>query len=330
MHSEVLRQFVQEAVRKAAFSDSRFRADADTVYKQTGDLEYVITRTYDIKYPGLLGRMLAPESQQASPGDTEVSYDQFDRTGKAKIGARGNFHDIPLVGVNMQRFTRPTNVISAGYQWDTFEQMSFARAGRDVLMRRAASARRIIEEELDLTLALGNTQVGITGSLLQDSGITADTASGAWLSATTDALKQALLDDVAGMWRNIRSDTNGVEGGEQRSMTLVLPIAQHSYIMTTPFGDNSDKTIGDFMMANFQFLREIVSWYRCDTAGPGSTPRAMLYTARDDLLTHELPQDFTQRAPRDRGAYGFMVPADLITAGVVWYYPLSARYLNGL
>jgi len=284
------------------------------------ELEYVKSKTYDIKYPGLKSSLYIPVSTEVPSGSVEVTYQQFDRYGKAKIIAPGAT-DSPRVDVAGQEFSRPVRIPSASYGWHLIELRQAMLAGRPLNARKAAACRRAIEEVLDEVAAVGAPSYGIATGFLNNASVAIDAATGNWSGLTADQI----IADVGRMWGLMKTDTLGIESAN----ILLLPDAQHTLIATTPRSTTSDTTILEFLLKSFVGLEAIEPWYRLDGAGAGAVDRAVLYRRSADHVQQDVPNPFEQ-LPMFQKGMNFEVECFAETAGTVFYYPRSCRYMDGI
>lgn len=284
------------------------------------ELEHVYAKTYDIKYPELKASQFVPVSTEANPGALEVTYQQFDRRGRAKLTAPGAV-DSPRVDVVGNEFTRPVRLATASYGWHIMEIRNAAMAGRPLTTKKANAARRAVDEVLDEVASIGAPLHGIATGFINDADVAIDAAAGNWTALTADQI----IADVSGLVQAVIGDTNGVEFID----TLILPDEQHALISTTPRGTQSDTTILQYMLKNFPTLQAIEPWHRLDGAGAGAVDRAIAYRRSADHLTQEMPSPFEQLPVFQKGQ-NFEVETLATTAGMAFYYPRSARYLDGL
>lgn len=286
----------------------------------TRELEHIYAQTYDIKYPELKASQFVPVSTEANPGALQVTYRQFDRRGRAKLTAPGAV-DSPRVDVLGTEFPRPVRLATASYGWHILELRNAAMAGRPLNTRKANAARRAVEEVLDEVASIGAPLHGIATGFINDADVAIDAAAGNWSALTADQI----IADVSGLVQAVVSDTNGVEFVD----TLILPDEQHALIATTPRGTQSDTTILTYMLRNFPSLVAIEPWHRMATAGAGGVDRAIAYRRSMDHVTQEMPSPFEQLPVFQKGQ-NFEVETMATTAGTAFYYPRSARYLDGI
>lgn len=285
------------------------------------ELEHIKAQTYDIKYPALMARTFIPVSNETPSGATTVTYEQFDRVGRSKIIKPGAT-DLPRVDVKGVEFTRPVRWGGNSYGYNLIEIRQAMMAGKPLDTRKASAARRAHEELVDEVAAIGAPDHGIPfGFINNNTGVAIDAAAGNWSALTGDQI----IADVSGMWQAMVADTKGVE----RANTLLLPDAQHALIATTPRSATTDTTILEFILSKFPGLQAIEPWYRLDGAGVGAVDRGILYRRDPEHLVQDIPNEFEQLPVYQRGS-NFEIECLIATAGTTFYYPRSARYIDGI
>jgi hypothetical protein len=305
---------------------SIIRQDSDLNAFFSRQLEYVKATTYDIKYADLKARDFVPVSNEVNPGATNVTYRQWERSGRAKI-ISSNAKDIPRADVLAHEFTRPVREIALAYGFTLKETRAAAMAGENLDARKASSCRRGIEEVLDDVAALGSAADGIASGFLNEPNIAVTTLIGAddWQTLVGGGNQARIVEIISEAYQLIKGRTRGVEAPN----TLLLPTAEEALISTTPFGDNSDKTIRDFLMANFRFLDAIESWDLLDDAGAGAVTRAVLYPRSDQILTQDIPSEFEQIPPQEQGLET-VINCLASSAGTAVYYPEAIQFIDGV
>lgn len=282
------------------------------------ELEHIYAATYDILYPDLKFRELIPVSNEANAGAEEVTYQQFDRHGRAKIVAN-NAKDVPRIDLDGLEFTRPVREIAASYAWTVKEIKSAAMAGRDLNGRRAAAVRRAIEEKMDELAATGEAVNGIASGLLNDAAITIDAAAGNWDAATA----ANIIDDVVTSLELQQVATLGIERGTH----LLLPPEQDVTIANLQRDTGSDMSVKDWIEKVIGL--KVLTWNRCAGAGAGAVDRAVVYNLNPEKLHQEIPSEFEQLPVQAQGLE-LVVNAMASYAGMNFFYPESARYIDGI
>jgi hypothetical protein len=291
---------------------------ADTVFFAR-ELERIKAKTYDKRYPELKGRLFIPTSNETPAGATEVTYEQWDRVGRSKIIKPGAT-DSPRVDVNALQFSRPVRWGGNSYGWTVIDIMQARLAGKPLDSRKAMASRRAHEELIDEVAAIGAPDYGIATGFLNNANVTVQAAaSGVWSAASADNI----IADVSLLVQNQATETLGVEKAD----TLVLPEEQYALIKTKPRATGTDTTVLEYIVAKFGIAVE--AWYRLNQAGAASVDRAVFYRRDEDFVQQEIPQEYMALPVHQHGA-NFSVEALVATAGTTFYYPKSARYLDGI
>jgi len=295
--------------------------DADEGAFFARELEAIKAQTFDILYPTLRARDFIPVDGSAGAGATQVTYQQFDRVGRAKIVAP-NARDIPRVDVLGKEFPRPVRAWADAYGWTLFEVQSAAMANRNLNARKASAARRAIEEGLDETAAIGAPDYGIPDGFINSAAVSATTTT-PWSALTADQI----IAQVSTARQRIVSNSLGVERGN----TIILPEEQFELIANLPRSTQSDTTVLEFLLKPNvpNAIQAIEPWYRLEAAGAGGTDRMIIYDRSPDKITQDITQEFTQLPTQEVG-FEFVVNAFAQTAGTAIYYPLSMDYTDDI
>jgi hypothetical protein len=286
------------------------------------ELIEVKTELFNVQYPQLKARMLIPPSRQpASPAANHIAYRQYDRVGMAKMIA-GYADDLPRVDLIGKEFLSPIKPLGVSFGYNLHEIQIAAKTGEPVDRNRAMVARDVIEEQIDFTLAFGDTATGVPGFLNNANVPTAAIVGGAWGPGKT---ADAIIADVADAIQDMVALTNGLEYPD----TVVLPEAQFAYVELTPRSAQVDTTILEFMQAKFKRIKNWVPWYRLATAGAGAVGRMVLFKSTPDKVFSEIPREFEALEPQAVGLT-FEVPCHARVGGTVIPFPLSMSYRDGV
>lgn len=284
------------------------------------ELEVIQAATYDIRYPTLMARQFIPVTSEAGPGATSLTYRQFDEVGKAKF-ISNKAKDLPRVDVLGEEFNRPIRPCGDSYGYDVLELRSAAMVGRSLDQRRAAAARRAVEELLDFTACFGSPEHGIVDGALNNAAIPSQAAPAAWAGATADGI----LKDVGDSIERIVDVTKGIEMPD----TIGLPPTRYTQLSTRPRSNVSDTTILKFIMENFPMIKRIIPWYRLATAGAGDTARMVVMRLSPEVLYQEIPSEFEQLPPQEQGLE-FVINCIATTAGTAVPLPKAIDFTDGI
>lgn len=290
------------------------------------ELEYIKSKTYDVKHKNLKATKLIPVSTEANAGADTITFRKFDAIGMAKI-ISDYANDFPRVDVYGAEETVKVHSIGASYGYSIKEIRRSAMAGTRLDQRRAAAARRAIDEKIDSMAWAGDSNSGAQG-LISYPGIQEYTvpndgtgATKTWSTKTPDQI----VRDITGALAQVVDTTNGIEQPD----TLLLPFTQYLAIANTRMTDGNDKTILTYVLENNPWIKTIEPLEDLKTAGASGTARGMVYVRDPEHLTLEIPQPFEQFEMDKKGGE-YEVPCHAECAGVIVYYPTSVCFFDGI
>ncbi len=302
------------------------------VFKDAGEsafflreLEHVKSKTYDTKYKNLKSFQLLPVDTSADAGAAIITYQRYTKIGYAKI-ISDYADDAPRADVYGTEETVRVYRVGNSYGYDRDEIRRSRMAGKNLDQRRANSAKRASDEEVDRIAWNGDSAHQIN-SFIDYPGITEYTVPNGvsgdteWITKTPDEI----IADMAGIVTGVIDSTNGVEVPD----TMIMPIAQYEYISNTRVTDGDTNTIMNFFLKNNPHIKMIDWLTELKGAGDGGSDRYMVYPKNPDNVTLEIPLPFNQLSPVQKN-YGFEILTETKTAGVIIYFPLSVSYGDGI
>lgn len=312
---------VADAVRGRMLSD-------DEGFFFQRELEYVKARSYDVQYADLIARDLFPVSNEAGPGVDTITYTTYDQAGAAKI-INAYAKDLPRVDVKGKETTIPVRSVGISYGYSLDEIQSAARAGRPLDQRRANAATRSVEQLINDIAFNGDSESGLQGFLTHPNIPAGNVSQGAsgeteWDGKTPDEI----LFDINDLFADIFETTKMKERGN----TLLLPVRQWSYIMSTPRATSSDTTIAQFVAQNSPYLtsvEDIIPVNELMGVGTAGADIMVAYDRNPEKLQLEIPVELEMLAAQMRGLE-FIVPGRSRLGGINYYYPLSAAIGEGI
>ncbi len=316
MYSHLLA--VLAALNMAERQDDKFTAMLE---KQ---LEAVKARTYDIRYPEMRSRRYVPTNNETDPGAETITYRQWDEFGMAQIIA--NYaDDLPQIDALVEEYTQKVHGIGASYSYSIQDLRRSAMAGGMALdQRRARSARRAIEQQIDNIAALGNTKAGLKGFAKHPNVPLVAPDTGTWSAATADQI----IGDLNKLATSIVDTSKEVFEPD----TLLLPVAQYNRIATLRISSTGDThtTVLEAWLRSNPWVTEVASWNKLATAdAAGTGPRAVCYKRDPEVVELEIPQEFEQLPPQAKNL-SFNVPVHARIGGVIVYYPIGMAYMDGI
>jgi len=305
-------------------STGAYRADALETVFIARELVSVETAVYEKKYPEFKGRSLVPK--KALPeGATFASYTEQDEYGSARIISSGA-DDLPRAEVSRAETLVQIYTVANSYAYTTMElkKAAFARMSLDAA--KAMAARRIMEQKIDSLLQTGDAAYGMKGLLNQTGTNTYVVPNGGlgsplWTQKTSDEI----LTDLNAMANAASNATNGIEYPD----VLVLPIDKYDLISQKPRSSTSDTTVKEFFLGNSQYIKEIIPWWPCKTAGTGGVSRAVAYRRDIEALWYYMPQEFQAMAPQIQ-KLEYLIPCTADYGGVHVRLPKSITYADGI
>lgn len=298
---------------------------AEQVFFQE-QLALVKARTYDVQHKALKALSLLPVSTEQDPGADHITWHSFDGVGVAKIVA-DYANDYPRVDIGGEEHISPIKEIGDSYGYSIKEIRRAQKAGLALDAKKAATARRAIDEKQDAVAWKGDKKSKLPG-FINHPGITeyvpamnAANTSRAWADKTADEI----VADFAGLISTAPESTNGIEQPD----TVIMPLSLYNKLQNTPYGSNRDKTILGFIRENYPQITRIEWVQDLVGAGTGGASRVMAY-ARDPLKVEvQIPQRFEQMPPQLNGKV-YDIICSQSTGGTIVYYPQSVVFADGL
>lgn len=318
---------MSSAIRRAA--EQHMDAAASVFFER--ELMQVLGRTYDYKYPDLMGRRLCPVSHEIGPGATVLNYKQYNRVGRAAV-IKDFSDDLPEVQVMGKEFFVAFKNLGDSYGYSVDEVAAAVLAaqngapGPSLEQRRAIAARDVIEFGIDDIIAQGDTDSGMTGMLNAPNALTYVVAPGQTGNSTAWSTKTGseILNDLIGVSNFIVEQTNDVEKPD----TVVVPVQQYG-LLTKPLQTGSPVTVAQHFLANNPYIKSIEKWSRTKGIGVGGTDRMVCYRRDSMALECHISREFEQMPPQLKNLK-WMVACHAKTAGVAVYYPRSMAYADGI
>lgn len=316
---------VRDLVRtgKLKRTDGR-RFDAGETAFIARQLLYIKARTFDVKYTMFRARDFIPVSHEVPPGAEQWSFWSWDLVGMAKIIAN---YASDFTSVDVFKTEVKTNIKSIGASYSYTIQdmravaMTAPQGGGQLDYKRAAAARRAIEARIDDIAAVGLTEAGFTG-LINNASVPINAAPvGTWATATA----ADMIGDMNSAVTKVITQSNGVEIPD----TAILPISEFAIFSQTPYSALVPDMAMYLFLKNNPYIKNLDQWSKLANQNAGGTGgRIVVYRRDENALTLEIPQEFEQFAPQLEGME-YTIPCHARIGGVVFYYPLSAVYMDG-
>jgi len=300
--------------------------DAGSAFFQR-ELELLKTQTYDVVYADLKARDLFPLNNEGGFGITSITYQSFDKTGKAKI-INGGSKDLPRADIGGKEISNPVREIGSSYAWTAKEVAAAARTGRPIDRQRASAVNRAVEELVNEIAFFGNAAHGMPGFLSNPNIPTVtvvDPGAGTeWANKTPAQIYFDMSDLLTDIFENSKQ--------RHQADTLLLPRDKYSLIADLRMADGTDTTVLQYLIKNNPYIASganVIPVNELTGAGAGGVDIMVAYTRRPDILQLEVPAEL-QYLPAQEQGLEMVVPAWLSMCGVVIYYPLSLAIGEGI
>jgi hypothetical protein len=328
---------VKETEMVMAQGDIRHLDSDETLFFQR-ELESVKAQAFEKDYPELKGLALIPQSSEADEGAESIVYQEFDRTGIAKIIA--NYaDDVPRADVTGKENISPVRSVGASFGYSVQDVRAATKAGRPLVPRKANAARAAIEQKLNRIVWEGDPTHGLVGVLripntnLVVPATAAASPNGTGWNATSGKTPDEIQEDLGRLVDAVISNTNGVEVPD----TVVMSLTELGYIRRTRQAAGTDTTILQFFMQNHPMIRS-VEWAVelalgatgvAPSGAVGATNIAMAYKRDPDKLAFEVPMP-TKFHPVETRGLEFITIGEARTGGVLAFKPLSIAFMEDI
>lgn len=288
-------------------------------------VEFIQTRSYDVKFPLLYARKFIPVNNQIDRSASTYTYPQYTQTGMARLLA-SYADDLPRADVYVKEFSSAIKPLGDSYGYNINEIRQAMRANVPLDQKKSNAARRAVETLIDRILAIGDTAAGLVGMINQPNSLSFTIPNGAggfpaW--ATKKPLE--ILSDMVNICAYIPTSTGNVE----EPNAILLPRPQYTQISTTPYANSaSDLTILEYFKRNNPGV-DVGMWPQLTGQGVAATDRMIAYNRDPEKLEAIIPQEFEQFPPEQEGL-SFQVACHARIGGVVFYYPLSMAVGDGI
>lgn len=317
-----------------ASEGTRFDSEDDASVFFARELDHVKAKSYDVEYPEFTALNLFPVSNDTDPGAETVTYYTYDKTGLASV--IDNYStDLPRADVTGKPSYAQVKSIGDSYGYSAQEMRASRMAGKSLDARKAESARYQIDNLTNKIAWRGDEASGLMGVLSTGQNVPLYTITNGeankadWASKTADEI----LADINGMQKQVARVTKNVE----RPDTLCVPSDVYMDISTRRIPDTAT-TVKAFLLANAPYLKDIISAAELDADAVDTNPYAkatdgkgvaFLFKNDKRKMALENPMPFMQYPLQVKGLET-IIPCEARTAGVIFYYPLSALIAVGV
>lgn len=296
-----------------AVGPEAFREDVDTVFFAR-QLDYVKSRVYERKYPALSGLAILPIATDTPEFAEQIITRWFDEVGYAKVIA--NYaDDLPRADVRMKETSVRVRTVGDSYGYNINEIRASRATGVGLDVKKAAAARKAIEQKMNRIALVGDPDYGLFGILTFPNLPDVSLAVGDWLNVTTDG--DEILADLDKLKISLANQSKGTHVPNW----LLLPPAHHAAAATKRLAGMLGETAMSFWRKQNPGVqvREVQEFQ--DVTGAGDD-RIILGEFSEENIRFEMVMAFNQLTPQERNLEA-VVPCMARTAGVNCDYPLA-------
>jgi len=302
--------------------NSRYVLDSSEMMWFERQQELVKTKVYEVEFPRLKARTLFPIDNSGGNWANVVTYPQERMTGDAKI-VNNYADDFPRTDIINEEFSHGIHSLGASYGWSIQDIRLAIKNGTNLQARKANSCKDAILRRENYIAFYGDSNQNIYGFLTEPNvpniAVAADGtgSSPLWVDKTPDQI----IRDITVLIKKIKVDTKDIEEAD----TLLLPVAQFSYLASTRLDASIETTILTWLgqQLRVQGITNIESVVELTGSGTGSTDQFVLYRRDPDKLVLNIPSDFEQ-FPVERKGMSFSVACHSRVGGIQFIRPLSA------
>lgn len=173
-------------------------------------LELILTKVYETKYPTLSARSMFPVSPEGGEGIDSVTYQIWDEVGIAEFIA-AYAGDIPRADVSSRSVTSPVHRMAEGFGMTLDEIKKAARTGVQLSDRKAKATRNGHEKKLNQTAFYGNAALGLQGLFSHPNIPNGAAPTLDWDDDTTPATTDEILACFSAGIKAVHTATSGCE-----------------------------------------------------------------------------------------------------------------------
>lgn len=281
------------------------------------DLEAIDGTLYEPKEEELIGRTFLDIYDDIPEHSETYSYDQYNRQGEAKRSTTGA-NDVPYVDNDKTRQDQKVISIETGFKIEKQELRAARANGRTVDTEKAETGRRVISENENDLIFIGDSPLGVPG-LVGATGInTYDTPTDSDTDGTEWEYKtgEEIIADI----REARARVNVYDGYE--ADTLILPGDQYQEL-EKPYNTYNAQTLMAYLEDQgwFNQILEISYLKEADPDGANDSGLVLDTTPNNMQLGLSVDMERTDPYRRENGDYS--VRLEERTCGVILRRPLA-------
>lgn len=212
-------------------------------------LELILKKVYETKYPTLSARSMFAVSPEGGRGIDSVSYQIWDEVGEAEFIA-AYAGQIPRADVSSRKVTSPVHRMAESFGMTLDEIAKSALTGAPLSARKAQAVRNGHEAKLNKTAFYGNPMLGLMGLFAHPNIPNGAAPTLDWDDPLDTATPDEIVACFAAGLEAIRSATNGIE----KPNAIRVPGSIFAHLAITKMSASGDMTVLDWVKSKLSAL----------------------------------------------------------------------------
>ena len=300
----------------------------------TANSTAIMSKIHEILYVVDRLEEFIPIERNIPEGAESYQYRVVDKTGKGQfITSVGS--DVPPATVSQRPITIPLYYAGISAEWTLREVRAAMMQGFALRDQSLDAAVRGGYNQIEEVAFIGSDIIdakGLTNLATGTGEVNRTAATATFDVATAEAIRTVINNAIS---RIIQNSKEIFGRNVQGTLNVALPVAQYDIVTTEPFGDNSDRSLWEYISMNnpwtFRTGDQVMlrSLQELEGAGNGNTDRMVVYPASN--LVMEMGMNISPRLIRieERG-YKFFAPIEYMFSGLHVFRPTVIEYVDGI
>ncbi|MCP4481410.1 MAG: DUF2184 domain-containing protein [bacterium] len=289
--------------------------DAQDLLYFERELEHILAKTYEKRFPEIKTRKLFPVSFEVPNWAENITYYELEDVGDAKAGST-YADDLPAADIVRSRNTSPIIPILTSYKYNINEIRKARALSMPLEQWKANAAKRVALQRENQYAIFGVADRGLYGLLNHPkvSRITvAATGTGSstlWANKTPDQI----IDDINALIDTVFTNTKL----EVWPNTLLIAGAQWADIAVKRISSTTDTTVLEWITEKLKVkgITDIQPLNELQGTGTGGSNQMVAYKRDPDFIQLYVSQDFEQFSAQVKG-FNFTVPCHMRSGGLI-------------
>ena len=287
---------------------------ADLLYFER-DLEHILAKTYEKRFPEIKARRLFPVSSEAPNWIENITYYELEDVGGAQAGS--TYSDtLPRADIIRSRNTIPVVPILTSYEYNINEIRKARALNLTLEQWKSNSAKRSCLRKENHYAFFGLPEQGMYG-LLTHPKIARVTVAATGTGGSTEWSKKTpdqIISDINAMLDTIFSNSKL----EVWPNTLLIAGDQWADIAVRRLGTTTDTTILEWIAEKLKVkgITDIEPVNELKGTGTNGANQMVAYKRDPDFIQLHVTQDFEQFSAQVRG-FNFVVPCHMRSGGLM-------------